>query len=356
MIKISNIIWGVFYMLSSLNVFATEKFDVLPDLPEPLAAAQASSITTADTLTTQAALHEPSLISIVFSMIFVILLIYATGIIYTKLNKFGIKTLKQNENFDSKVSVISTTPLGSNKTLHVVELGGKRMLIGACSGAIQLIKDLGTYPPQEFDENSFSKIEIPNIRIPRIEIPKIEFPNIGFTKTAENTNDETKAEEAFETSAQPDNKNDSFEISEIYEEDEPDGIIDKLFTPEQEPINNTEVEVKTGSDEHKVDPDEFALYKKYFPLGAGSIFTFEIKGGKEAAWKFIDNLKIFSLLANVADVKSLVIHPATTTHSQLTEAELAEQGISQSTIRLSIGTEHIDDIIADLDAAFKAAK
>ena len=102
-------------------------------------------------------------------------------------------------------------------------------------------------------------------------------------------------------------------------------------------------------------PDH-ALYKKYFPLGAGSIFTFEIKGGKEAAWKFIDNLKIFSLLANVADVKSLVIHPATTTHSQLTEAELAEQGITQSTIRLSIGTEHIDDIIADLDAAFKAAK
>lgn len=101
---------------------------------------------------------------------------------------------------------------------------------------------------------------------------------------------------------------------------------------------------------------QHALYKKYFPLGAGSIFTFEIKGGKEAAWKFIDNLKIFSLLANVADVKSLVIHPATTTHSQLSEAELADQGITQSTIRLSIGTEHIDDIIADLDNAFKAAK
>ncbi|MCQ2583171.1 MAG: O-acetylhomoserine aminocarboxypropyltransferase/cysteine synthase [Treponema sp.] len=99
---------------------------------------------------------------------------------------------------------------------------------------------------------------------------------------------------------------------------------------------------------------EHALYKKYFPLGAGSIFTFEIKGGKETAWKFIDNLKIFSLLANVADVKSLVIHPATTTHSQLTETELADQGISQSTIRLSIGTEHIDDIIADLDQAFAA--
>ena len=99
-----------------------------------------------------------------------------------------------------------------------------------------------------------------------------------------------------------------------------------------------------------------SLYKKYFPLGAGSIFTFEIKGGKDAAWKFIDNLKIFSLLANVADVKSLVIHPATTTHSQLTDAELADQGLTQSTIRLSIGTEHIDDIIADIDQALKAAK
>ena len=93
------------------------------------------------------------------------------------------------------------------------------------------------------------------------------------------------------------------------------------------------------------------LYQKYFPNGGGSIFTFEIKGGKEEAHKFIDSLEIFSLLANVADVKSLVIHPATTTHSQLNEAELAEQGIKQSTIRLSIGTEHIDDIIEDLNQA-----
>ena len=98
------------------------------------------------------------------------------------------------------------------------------------------------------------------------------------------------------------------------------------------------------------------LYKKYFPNGGASIFTFEIKGGKDAAWKFIDNLKIFSLLANVADVKSLVIHPATTTHSQLSDDELASQGISQSTIRLSIGTEHIDDIIDDLKSAFDAVK
>jgi O-acetylhomoserine (thiol)-lyase len=95
------------------------------------------------------------------------------------------------------------------------------------------------------------------------------------------------------------------------------------------------------------------LYKKYFPKGAGSIFTFEIKGGQEEAQKFIDNLEIFSLLANVADVKSLVIHPATTTHSQCNEQELAEQGIKPNTIRLSIGIENVDDLIAALDDAFK---
>ena len=100
-------------------------------------------------------------------------------------------------------------------------------------------------------------------------------------------------------------------------------------------------------------PDH-ALYQRYFHNGGASIFTFEIKGGRDEAWKFIDNLKIFSLLANVADVKSLVIHPASTTHSQLSDAELADQGISQSTIRLSIGTEHIDDIIADLENGFAA--
>jgi len=102
------------------------------------------------------------------------------------------------------------------------------------------------------------------------------------------------------------------------------------------------------------DHPNHALYKKYFPKGGASIFTFEIKGGQEEAWKFIDNLKIFSLLANVADVKSLVIHPATTTHSQLSEDELLEQGIKSNTIRLSIGTEHIDDIIADLESGFAA--
>ena len=97
---------------------------------------------------------------------------------------------------------------------------------------------------------------------------------------------------------------------------------------------------------------DHALYEKYYPNGGGSIFTFEIKGGKEAAWRFIDSLKIFSLLANVADVKSLVIHPYTTTHSQMSPEELEQQHITPASIRLSIGTEHIDDIIADLDQAF----
>jgi O-acetylhomoserine (thiol)-lyase len=104
------------------------------------------------------------------------------------------------------------------------------------------------------------------------------------------------------------------------------------------------------------DHPDHELYQKYFPNGGASIFTFEIRGGKEAAWKFIDNLEIFSLLANVADVKSLVIHPASTTHSQLTEEELLDQGITPGTIRLSIGTEHIDDIIADLEKGFAAAQ
>ena len=104
----------------------------------------------------------------------------------------------------------------------------------------------------------------------------------------------------------------------------------------------------------QVNHPDHALYKKYFPNGGISIFTFEIKGGAAAAIKFVDNLKLFSLLANVADVKSLVIHPASTTHSQMTEAELLASGITPATIRLSIGTEHIDDIIADLAEGFKS--
>ena len=115
---------------------------------------------------------------------------------------------------------------------------------------------------------------------------------------------------------------------------------------------------QVGHVNHPSLPDhpDHALYEKYFPNGGASIFTFEIKGGQEEAHKFIDNLEIFSLLANVADVKSLVIHPATTTHSQLSPEELLDQGIKPNTIRLSIGTEHIDDIIADLEKGFAAVR
>ena len=104
------------------------------------------------------------------------------------------------------------------------------------------------------------------------------------------------------------------------------------------------------------DPEQQRLYKKYFPNGGGSIFTFEIKGDDKKAQEFIDHLLLFSLLANVADVKSLVIHPASTTHAELNEAEQAEQGIKPNTIRLSIGTENIDDILYDLQEAFDAVK
>ena len=113
--------------------------------------------------------------------------------------------------------------------------------------------------------------------------------------------------------------------------------------PQVERVNHPAIE----------DNPYHVLYKKYFPNGAGSIFTFEIKGGAEEAKKFIDNLEVFSLLANVADVKSLVIHPASTTHSQLSEKELLDSGIKPNTVRLSIGTEHIDDILFDLEEAFK---
>ncbi|MCR5691657.1 MAG: O-acetylhomoserine aminocarboxypropyltransferase/cysteine synthase [Eubacterium sp.] len=116
--------------------------------------------------------------------------------------------------------------------------------------------------------------------------------------------------------------------------------------PQVEKINHPSLE----------DHPDHALYEKYFPEGGASIFTFDIKGGRKEAWKFIDNLEIFSLLANVADVKSLVIHPASTTHSQLAEEELARLGIRENTIRLSIGTEHIDDIIGDLQKGFDALK
>ena len=119
-------------------------------------------------------------------------------------------------------------------------------------------------------------------------------------------------------------------------------------------LNNHPLVEKVNHPSVSKDPKQKELYEKYFPNGGGSIFTFEIKGSAREAKKFIDNLELFSLLANVADVKSLVIHPASTTHSQLNEQELAEQGIKPNTIRLSIGTENVDDIIEDLEEAFKA--
>ncbi len=124
-------------------------------------------------------------------------------------------------------------------------------------------------------------------------------------------------------------------------------IIDYLEQhPQVEAVHHPSVESEPTHD----------LYEKYFPNGGGSIFTFDIKGDADTAKKFIDNLPIFTLLANVADVKSLVIHPASTTHSQLTEAELLDQGIKPNTIRLSIGIEDADDLIAALDSAFAAVK
>lgn len=124
-------------------------------------------------------------------------------------------------------------------------------------------------------------------------------------------------------------------------------VVDYLLAhPDVEKVNHPKLR----------DHRDHELYKKYFPKGAGSIFTFEIKGDKDKASKFIDNLKLFSLLANVADAKSLVIHPGSTTHPQMSESELLTSGIKPNTIRLSIGTERIDDIMGDLEVAFQAVR
>lgn len=277
--KILGLFLGAYVLLSGMAVYAAEKFDILPDLPEPLAAAQASSVTTVDnspilTNSVQSVGHEPNFFTVTFSLIFVILIIYATAIIYAKLNGAGLKTLKKQIGAGdcSKAAVISTTPLGANKTLHVVELDGKRMLIGASANGIHLIKDLGSFPPQEFEEGEYSKIEIPNIRIPKIEIPKIEFPNIGFTKafsTKNTKNTDTDVEQS--ENVKSDNSvivdDDGFTISDIYEEGA-DGIIDKLFSTqngkEQNSSNSSENnENNATTNKHKVDPDEYILYKKY---------------------------------------------------------------------------------------------
>jgi len=254
--KISRVLLAVYCWLSAAACFAADKFDVLPDLPEPLSAAQASSVTTSDsanTLGIQTVGQEPNLISLVFSLIFVVLLIYATGIIYAKLNKLGLNTMKKQIGERDGVSVLSTTNLGNNRTLHVVELDGERMLIGASQNSIHLIKDLGTCPT-EVNEGEYSKIEIPNIRIPKIEIPKIEIP--GFTRVLSKITKEQT--DKTEQTVGEQTVNDSFEISDIYEEENPDGIIDKLFETEMQNKEAAEENI-----EHKVDPDDFALYKKY---------------------------------------------------------------------------------------------
>ena len=279
--KILSIMMGVLTWFHAASVFAApDKFDILPDLPEPLAAAQASSVSTVSDATnsvgvaTQSVGAEPNILSVVFSLIFVILLIYATGIIYAKLNKIGLKGLRRElrDCDNSRVSVLSTTPLGNNKSLHVVELDGKRMLIGASTGSIQLLKDLGTYTQEDLEEGEYSEIEIPHIRIPKIEIPKIEFPGIKFKKSNKppfykdsetgDKNSETAEFDVDTATVVNEENSDEFEISDIYEEG-PDGIIDKLFTKSDE-NNAQEVNEADDSDiEHKVDPEEFALYKKY---------------------------------------------------------------------------------------------
>ena len=262
--KIYDIFLGAFLWCNAALVCASEKFEVLPDLPEALATAQAASISKTDSLADSSVTHsigqEPNLLSVFLSLVFVILLIYATGIIYTKLNKMGLNAFKKQmgDAQTSKVSVVSTTALGGNKTLHIVELDGKRMLLGASSTSIQLLKDLGSYPPQEIESTEFSKIEIPNIRIPKIEIPKIEFPNIGFTKAFSNLKQDVKTENSANDAKSADTDED-IEISDVYEEG-PDGIIDKLFQTES--VAETEPTEK-HEDGHKVDPDEYALYKKY---------------------------------------------------------------------------------------------
>lgn len=261
--KIFSYILGVYGMLNTAACFAAEKFDILPDLPDPLAyavpSAEAASVSggmNSSILGAQSVGHEPSMISVVLSLIFVVLLIYLTGIVYAKLNKVGFQTLKrqQGDLAKSHVAVVSTTQLGNNKTLHVVELDGKRMLIGASTSTIQLIKDLGSVNNDEFEEE-YSHIEIPNIKIPKIEIPKIEIPSIGFAKM------KTKAHKNFEKvfTEETEEKEPVVEETSSIENENPDIIIDSLFSPQ----NNIETEETKEKSEHSVDPDEYALYKKY---------------------------------------------------------------------------------------------
>lgn len=264
--KFLEYILAMYCWLNATVCFAVEKFEVLPDLPDPLAAyaqtAEASSVSggtnTSSILGGQSIGHEPNIISVVFSLLIVILLIYLTQILYTKLNKANLNVIKRQQGTlaKSQASVISTTALGNNKTLHVIELDGKRMLIGASSGAIQLIKDLGVATEDGTTEEEFSHIEIPTIKIPKIEIPKIEIPSIGFSKLATKIHKEMEKNQDGETTVEEDI------LAEEPQSENPDVIIDSLFTKQTEGLHEEQEETNTAS-EHIVDPDDYALYRKY---------------------------------------------------------------------------------------------
>lgn len=266
--KISEYGLGLLCWLNALVCCASEKFEILPDLPDPLAAyaqsAEASTVSGNGNLSSivggGSVGHELDLVQVLFALLFTILLIYASLIIIAKIKKSGFDTLRKvgGNISKSQASVISTTALGNNKTLHVIELDGKRMLIGASSGAIQLIKDLGSVPTEGGVEEEFSSIEIPTIKIPKIEIPKIEIPTIGFSKLATKIHkDFLKNEESVVEDSNVATETD------VHQEETAEGIIDSLFTKPEAEENAEEHEESATLSEHTVDPDEYALYKKY---------------------------------------------------------------------------------------------
>ena len=258
---------AIYCWLNATICFAVEKFEILPDLPDPLAAyAQSAEVSTISGNTGASSIvgggsvgHDIDLIQVLFALLFTILLIYLAQILYTKLNKANMNVLKRQQGVlaKSQASVISTTALGNNKTLHVIELDGKRMLIGASSGAIQLIKDLGVVTEDGAVEEEFSHIEIPTIKIPKIEIPKIEIPSIGFSKLATKIHNES-----LKNNAKAYEKNSEVEKEAEQTEENPDVIIDSLFTQQTESLQNNKPE-EDSTKEHIVDPDDFTLYKKY---------------------------------------------------------------------------------------------
>lgn len=269
--KITEYILAIYCWLNATICYAVDKFEVLPDLPDPLAAyAQSAEASTVSGTSGASSIvgggsvgHEVDLIQVIFALLFTILLIYLAQILYTKLNKANINVIKRQQGAfaKSQASVISTTALGNNKTLHVIELDGKRMLIGASSGAIQLIKDLGVVTEEGGVEEEFSHIEIPTIKIPKIEIPKIEIPSIGFSKLA--TKIHKEAEKKSEKPYEKGSLKTETEKEPAQAEENPEVIIDSLFTQQTEGLQD-EVKQEAGSaKEYIVDPDDFALYKKY---------------------------------------------------------------------------------------------